>query len=500
MSGKDQKAPVGEGRKRPWWRRNLWFIVPVVVLLALGASYLAWDLSARRALNREIDSIRRAGEPLTLDDIVMSEVPPDLNAVTPLKEAVNVIQLTSHERELVGHGAGMPELVKKYMDEVGLALDNNEQVFSLVGEARRRNEVAWDIQWLDRPWSEEMPNFAGHRRVGRFVAVAAYHGHFTRSDDLAVERIQDVLAQGRTLAEMPALLPYLVSASILDLINAVVEEIAPGLIVGGQEGAVSREVVEALIGELLDELPQKKLRQCLLGERASVFANLRRLMGDRAGVEFIYSNLTRWQRTGLRLPFGKYDAARVLYRLGAYAEAARRDTYPGALALFPDLAERSKDWLGQLRFPVSDSVVGDYTMLFQMHFRNIANSRLAATALAMRLYELDHGHRPEKLEDLVPDYLDEVPADPFAADGSAIRLGEWGGRRLLYSVSVNGKDQGGKYSYQPDEYVDCWMEFDLVFFLDGDRPGEVYDPLADNQPLIHPGETDERDEPRGGTE
>jgi hypothetical protein len=33
--------------------------------------------------------------------------------------------------------------------------------------------------------------------------------------------------------------------------------------------------------------------------------------------------------------------------------------------------------------------------------------------LAARAYELDKGHRPANLADLVPDYLKAVPQDPF---------------------------------------------------------------------------------------
>jgi hypothetical protein len=33
--------------------------------------------------------------------------------------------------------------------------------------------------------------------------------------------------------------------------------------------------------------------------------------------------------------------------------------------------------------------------------------------LASRAYELDKGHRPANLADLVPDYLKAIPQDPF---------------------------------------------------------------------------------------
>jgi hypothetical protein len=50
----------------------------------------------------------------------------------------------------------------------------------------------------------------------------------------------------------------------------------------------------------------------------------------------------------------------------------------------------------------------------------VAERRMAATALAIRLYEVDCGQRPEMLDELVPGYLPAVPQDPYAADGCPI--------------------------------------------------------------------------------
>jgi hypothetical protein len=57
----------------------------------------------------------------------------------------------------------------------------------------------------------------------------------------------------------------------------------------------------------------------------------------------------------------------------------------------------------------------------QVLYRALAERRMAATALAIRLYELDNGTRPEKLTELVPDYLPALPRDPFSAEGNTFR-------------------------------------------------------------------------------
>jgi hypothetical protein len=64
------------------------------------------------------------------------------------------------------------------------------------------------------------------------------------------------------------------------------------------------------------------------------------------------------------------------------------------------------------------------------HYRSVAETRIAATALAIRLYRLDHDMKwPDKLDDLVPQYLPKVPDDPFHRAGTPIGYqvlpGDW---------------------------------------------------------------------------
>ena len=64
-------------------------------------------------------------------------------------------------------------------------------------------------------------------------------------------------------------------------------------------------------------------------------------------------------------------------------------------------------------------------------------------AFALAAYRVDHGSYPAKLEELKPKYVAEVPKDFFANDGPLHYEVKDGGY-LLYSVGVNGRDDGGK--------------------------------------------------------
>jgi hypothetical protein len=72
---------------------------------------------------------------------------------------------------------------------------------------------------------------------------------------------------------------------------------------------------------------------------------------------------------------------------------------------------------------------------------------LIKLAFALAAYRADNGSYPAKLAELVPKYVAEVPKDIF--NDSDLHYRQEGDGYLLYSVGVNGKDDGGR------TYDDC---------------------------------------------
>ncbi len=59
--------------------------------------------------------------------------------------------------------------------------------------------------------------------------------------------------------------------------------------------------------------------------------------------------------------------------------------------------------------------------------------------VALNRYEMRNGKLPERLEQLVPEYIDSVPRDPY--DGKPFRYDR--NKEIVYSVGKNLKDEGG---------------------------------------------------------
>jgi hypothetical protein len=75
--------------------------------------------------------------------------------------------------------------------------------------------------------------------------------------------------------------------------------------------------------------------------------------------------------------------------------------------------------------------------------RSEARRRAAITAIAVERFRLAHdGHLPAKLDELKPQFLPDVPKDPF--DGRPLRFKLLSPGYVVYSVGANRVDNGGK--------------------------------------------------------
>ena len=80
---------------------------------------------------------------------------------------------------------------------------------------------------------------------------------------------------------------------------------------------------------------------------------------------------------------------------------------------------------------------------------------LANTVIALATFRAEHGRYPARLADLVPNQLAVLPVDPFSDSELVYKPSDAGYR--LYSVGVNGRDDGGRNSLDPGEMAK-WID------------------------------------------
>ena len=92
-----------------------------------------------------------------------------------------------------------------------------------------------------------------------------------------------------------------------------------------------------------------------------------------------------------------------------------------------------------------------YQKVVEVYWNYIARVRMTRVFLALRAYQLEHDELPGSLEELEPEYLAELPEDPFS--GEVIGYDPDADRPLLYSVGIDGELPDPEERYERDNLV-----------------------------------------------
>jgi hypothetical protein len=151
------------------------------------------------------------------------------------------------------------------------------------------------------------------------------------------------------------------------------------------------------------------------------------------------------------------DHATYLHYMGALIQDCNRP--------FPEQSKSTKQMLLELdhmstTLSFTRNLVPALTPLPERSAHSAAACRNAATALAIERYRLKHHALPAQLSDLVPEYLNVVPDDPFDLQPLRYRPLEQG--YVVYSIGPDGIDDGGKERPRHDSETEP-ETFDITF-------------------------------------
>ncbi len=456
----------------------------LAILAALPFVLVGWWLwsndAGDRAIQTEIDRYRAAGQPIFPADFDPPPTPDENNAALALKNAYAAldIDLDADRYEFAIYCS--PKKIAKHHDEFRGIIKTNSEVFELVRQARSMTGADWGIRLRSPMILVLLPNLGDQKRLAKFLCSMSIYYHQTGNDAEAVELLRDALAAAGAMRKRPILLGYLVAIAADALACSVIEDIIvdlqihrPGAATSASPKAASRKQIQALIKNLLaEEDICNAARRAFYSERACVFDFAMLCLNGRLDFSSIGisspSGLNAVEKTGVLKPFLKEDTVRMLRHMTALAEAAGQTNWPAVKEKMPE-DPQVRGLLKRLTHMFSNMLLSSLSRATELDFRVRAMRRMAAVALAIRLYEIDNGRRPAKLADLVPKYLPAVPDDPFDNPGQPLRYLPNAQRPILYSIDSNGKDQGGQYAEDPEDPPQ-YDDYDIPFFLNGDRP------------------------------
>ncbi len=488
---------------RYWWLKRI-LLASGGFLLLLISLRVWWGWEAHRRLQAEIDRIIAAGEPIYPEDFDPKEqIPDDQNAVRLILDAYTAVNITTDQGKLLDELSFVPCRSER-QQQVAAILEANRSALELVRRARGLPGADWGSRFRS-PVTQ--PNFfalwSENYQLSRILFLATMDAVCRADHAQALEIIQDQLVYARVLRASSTLAQQLSASSTHGYALRGLEHILPKL--GASNGAAPTDprwadTAKGLIRDLLDEedLSHGVVRS-LFVQRMIAWDWYRGVAnGDLSWTTLFVGGpmpASRgdavWGRAAR--PLIDLEGLSDLRTLTAHLAAIRKPNYASATPVLREPKEKL-ELLHALAHPFS-SYDGNWTSkrVRDGYFGTLAMRRLAAIAIAIRLYELEHGHRPGTLDELVGHALAQIPPDPHAADGRPFGYLPDADPAILYSVGEDGKDDGGRFEVAGGGV--SRRVLDLPFFLDGKRPY----PRADDEPdSTQTGEDDEDKEEGGG--
>lgn len=439
----DDGLPVRKGRKLRWAA-----LVGLLVIVALAAFYLTWSKRADRRLAQMVDQIKRAGEPVSPEELVHPPIPPDEDAAVDLLAAM---ALLDNEGELLKAVVAIDfDVPLSSIDVAAIAglVQAERDVLEKVRGARGKTDADWKIPYQSPMLSTLLPHLNVLRSVANVSRAAAVHERINGNDAAALEHVRDILAVARATDNQPTIVGHLVGIGIGAVANHHLAKMAPDLAIstGGGGSGATPEQVRATIAELLEDARSEAgVRAAMRGERVMLLDTMKLLAERKLDLNAV-SGGPGMGKGFPPIPRGIIlsEAAIIVGHntdvMRAYEQSPDYATYKKNAPPFPAAVQKGP----KLHF-IASLLMPAYDRFIIQHYRARTERRLVATGLALRLYAVGHGGAyPKTLDELVPNYLPAVPKDPFAAGDKPLDYSVTDATApLVYSVGEDGVDDGG---------------------------------------------------------
>jgi hypothetical protein len=440
--------------RTPRWGRRFGIAFLLVIALMVGGFY-AWTASGRNGLARQVAVYRAAGEPIELADFVVHGVADDDNAALALQEAAAAIDEKSDvwkAYEAFNEPFALP-LTNEESTAIRAAVAANNAAFPLVDDAMRRKGVDWKIRYVSPSIQTLLPDLNHQRQLANLIVARARLNFQNGDHAAAIADLRRAAFIGRTVGHHPFIVGHLVSVGISALTCDALIEMTPGLKIGNAAGEARPGDVNALIADLLDDRASREsYRLGIYGERMSQLDTARCVADGRLSLANLsgaglgvggrpnpVAAVATFAAKPVALSDGRLMIDHTTALLRAFEASPDWPTYQAKAPPYPKDVANSMvvHILAKIMLPSMERAT-------LTHFRNTAERRLTATALAVRHYTLDHGGTPpEKLDELVPKYLPAVPLDPFALTPQPIKYANDADKPRLYSVGEDAADGAG---------------------------------------------------------
>ena len=434
------------------------------LVCAVSIGHGIWGWVAARRLQACLTQLRDAGQWTSVSDLVMQPVPDADNAGEDYRAAAASLDSTLVKQYAFFRQGGWPDwpYSPAELDRVRAALPTCQVALDHAQAAATKARLDWKIDPNAGVLDLMLPKLSLFRELANSLDAAALDAHLRGDDAQFCERIAQLFRLARALDEMPvALVSHLVANGCDMMACRSLQQLAQPLSVDSSQGAATQPVHPAtrrqlaqLISELLDDTPHKAAwKRAMAGERV-------------LEIELADSIITGKNIGSASAPVNNAFPQHVVFKSYLFGPIVRGDICWMSANVDKAIGARQAP-----DFPTATQLLGSEHAVTDAHpylhlvarilapsfervlandYRLLAERRATAALLAIRLFSIDHERRlPSRLDELVPTYLPAVPFDPMAQGGRTLRYLPRPSDPIVYSVGMDGVDDGGSETPLP---------------------------------------------------
>jgi len=465
------------------------FLFAILLLLALAAAHVLTGFYQDQQLKNQIEWLRRQGEPMLAEDFTARQVAvaDEDNAALALYWAAQSMDVWSEAADKLWWVYFELPFSDEEMGVLSAGLEANREPLQRLREAREKRGVNWQVEFNRPLMFFEVGRFEGHADLAGLARADVLVMHQMGRESEALERARDLLMMVRVLSE--AGINKSADSAKNRMISAadVIQQIAVDLRIGQSMSEAKPAEVRKLIEELLDEKRPAQMQRLAVRWQRAEAVDLLRCAAE--GIPFPDEKKSRedWYFAMGAKPWLLWDARLLLEH---WNEAVKLSDESGDAASFQIAAQEGTAAQRQIEEHPKRHLMADFSIKWWResvlwHWEVAAERRMAALALAIRWYAVEHGGQlPLGLEQLVPEYLPAMPSDPFAGGGRKFGYVANCEGPIIYSVGSNGKDDGGSDQVlRMTLYAGRWDREDAVVPLK--RPYREHFPVTSPYRVIN---------------
>lgn len=403
--------------KPSFWRKQSTRAIAALLAFLLVLRLL-WGWWVARQLQSQLAELRQRGQPTDVADLVFPSLPDEDNAWALQSQAsLALAPGVDPPRASILEYPDYPPYPTEWMKLAEASEKANTHAFALLRKARQLKEVQFHQRITSPIILVALPYLNLAKMAANTLADGAAYAHVTDNDYEAIERSLDLLHLARSLYHDEFMVSQLVAMAVDSVACNQIQSMAPGLRL--DSSATTRPATHDKVRQLIEQL---------LDENA-VAQGLQRSLRIEQLISIDYPRFMS-QHTWVIRPLAHREAIRSTRYMASVIDATSCTTWPqakktldqipfdrssgpncGSIAALVSPADgvpRFSRWFNTGGLAVSACL--------ERHFRALAERRATAISLACQLYRHDYRRWPDRLDQLVPNYLYALPPDPFRTD------------------------------------------------------------------------------------